>query len=200
MNALRQTISSQMIRNRRGILQSMALSTALSATTATYTTSIALCESKDDDDDILSKIKTAISENVNLSGIDMDNLNMDAIGQTIGTKIQDAITTGVPTQISYGFVCGFSSGYALKKVGKIASVVFGLGFATLQSLAYAGYIEINHNQLKMDVEKVMDLNRDGKVDGDDANIAMDKVMKVLQFNMVGGSGFAAGFLGGVKSG
>ena len=88
----------------------------------------------------------------------------------------------------------------MKKVGKLASGVFGLGFVALQSLAYAGYIEINHSALKEDVERALDLNKDGKIDGDDADILYNQVMEVLQFNMTGGSGFAAGFLGGFKSG
>ena len=73
-----------------------------------------------------------------MKDITNSNFDVDAIGQNIGSKAQEAIDSGVPTQISYGFICGYSSGYALKKVGKAASVVFGLGFVGLQSLAYAG--------------------------------------------------------------
>jgi uncharacterized membrane protein (Fun14 family) len=40
-------------------------------------------------------------------------------------QIQGAIDTGIPTTISYGFVSGFCSGYALKKVGKVVAVVLG---------------------------------------------------------------------------
>jgi len=88
----------------------------------------------------------------------------------------------------------------MKKIGKVASVVFGLGFVTLQSLSYAGYINVDHKALQKDVENAFDLNNDGKVDDQDANIVYNKVMEVLQFNMTGGSGFAAGFVGGVRSG
>lgn len=119
---------------------------------------------------------------------------------TLGSKVQDAIDSGVPTEISYGFLCGYSSGYALKKVGKMASVVFGLGFVTLQSLSYSGYLQINHAALKRDVENVLDLNDDGKLDDKDINAAYTKLMEILQFNMTGGTGFVTGFLGGFKSG
>ena len=44
---------------------------------------------------------------------------------TINVKIQNAYDTGIPSQLSYGFVCGYCSGYALKVVGKGAAVVFG---------------------------------------------------------------------------
>lgn len=135
-----------------------------------------------------------------MKDITNSNFDVDAIGQNIGSKAQEAIDSGVPTQISYGFICGYSSGVALKKVGKAASVVFGLGFVGLQSLAYAGYIQLDHGALKKDVEKVFDLNQDGKVDNDDVQLMYSKVMEILQFNMTGGSGFAGGFMGGFRSG
>ena len=171
-------------------MKSIALSTTFTASTS----AIAFCQGKnqgnDDNDDILSKIKSTITSSIDL----------DAIGKSVGEKVNDAIATGVPTDISYGFVCGFSSGFALKKVGKVASIVFGLGFATLQTLSYAGYIDVDHTQLQKDVERVMDFNKDGKVDGKDGEHAMGKVMEVLQFGMTGGAGFAAGFVGGFRSG
>jgi uncharacterized membrane protein (Fun14 family) len=40
-------------------------------------------------------------------------------------QVQVAYDTGIPSQLSYGFVCGYCSGYALKAVGKGAAVVFG---------------------------------------------------------------------------
>jgi len=170
-------------------MKSMALSTTFTASTS----AIAFCQGKNegnDDEDVLSKIKSTITS----------SLDLDAIGKTVGEKVNDAIATGVPTDISYGFVCGFSSGFALKKVGKVASVVFGLGFAALQTLSYAGYIDVDHTQLQKDVERVMDFNKDGKIDAKDGEHAMDKVMEVLQFGMTGGAGFAAGFVGGLRSG
>jgi hypothetical protein len=49
----------------------------------------------------------------------------DQLASTTGGKLQAAVDSGVPTQVSYGFVCGYCSGYAAKKAGKIAAVVFG---------------------------------------------------------------------------
>jgi uncharacterized membrane protein (Fun14 family) len=37
-------------------------------------------------------------------------------------------------QLSLGSVCGFCSGYALKKVGKTAAFIFGIGFISLQTV------------------------------------------------------------------
>lgn len=41
-------------------------------------------------------------------------------------QLQGALDSGIPTHLSYGFVSGFCSGYALKKVGKAVSVVLGM--------------------------------------------------------------------------
>ena len=76
----------------------------------------------------------------------------------------------------------------------------GTGFVALQSLQYSGYIKVDHSAIKSSVEGMMDLNKDGKVDQGDMEQASGKLMEVLQFNMPGGGGFAAGFVGGIRSG
>lgn len=78
--------------------------------------------------------------------------------------------------------------------------IVGLGFMTLQTLSYSGYITIDHDRMKKEVENWMDLNKDGKVDADDSKLAINKVLRVLEYNMPGGGGFAAGFIGGIRSG
>ena len=115
-------------------------------------------------------------------------------------KIQIAVDSGVPTQLSYGFVCGFCSGFSLKKAGKVVAVVCGLGFMSLQSLSYAGYIKVDQEKIKNDVESIMDLNNDGKVDSDDVSQATNKIMNILSFNLPAGGGFSAGFIAGLRSG
>ena len=78
--------------------------------------------------------------------------------------------------------------------------ISGLGFMTLQTLSYSGYIVIDHDRMKREVESWMDLNDDGKVDSNDTAIAYKKILSVLQYNMPAGGGFAAGFVGGIRSG
>jgi uncharacterized membrane protein (Fun14 family) len=70
----------------------------------------------------------------------------------------------------------------------------------LQTLAYNGYITVNHANLKKDVEKILDLNDDGKINREDQLLVAEKLMKVLQYNLPGGSGFVAGFVGGLRNG
>jgi uncharacterized membrane protein (Fun14 family) len=122
------------------------------------------------------------------------------VAQSLGETFQAGIDSGIPTQLSYGFISGYCSGYALKKVGKTAAVVFGFGFMSLQTLSYYGYVKVDHGQIRKDVENLLDLNDDGRIDGKDGEMAYSQLMKVLQFNLPGGTGFAAGFAGGLRSG
>jgi uncharacterized membrane protein (Fun14 family) len=109
--------------------------------------------------------------------------------------------TGIPTQISYGFITGYCSGFAAKKIGKLAAGAFGVAFMGLQTLAYFGYIQIDHKQIKKDIMGgYLDLNHDGIVDGEDVSLLYKKLMKILEFNLPAGSGFGAGFISGVKTG
>ena len=76
----------------------------------------------------------------------------------------------------------------------------GLGFMTLQTLSYKGYIEVDHVKIQKEVENFLDQNADGKIDAEDGKIAYNKALAVLEFNLPSGSGFAAGFIGGLRSG
>ena len=40
-------------------------------------------------------------------------------------QAQNAMEADAPVKLSYGFICGFSSGFAMKKVGKVAAVTIG---------------------------------------------------------------------------
>ena len=76
----------------------------------------------------------------------------------------------------------------------------GLGFVSLQTLSYYGYVKVDHVAIKKDFQNMLDLNEDGKIDGEDGKIAKTKILEVLQFNMPAGGGFVAGFVGGLRSG
>lgn len=134
------------------------------------------------------------------SGQITDQMFWDQFGKAVGGKVQNVIDSGTPTQLSYGFISGYCSGFALKKVGKIVSVIFGLGFMSLQTLSYYGYVKVNHQQIEQDITDMFDLNKDGKFDAKDTAIAQNQLMKILQFNLPAGSGFVTGFIGGLRSG
>jgi len=75
-----------------------------------------------------------------------------------------------------------------------------MGFIALQTLNYYGYVKVDHGQIQKDFNDLMDLNDDGKVDKEDAALAYNKILKVLEFNLPAGGGFAAGFAGGLRTG
>ena len=79
-----------------------------------------------------------------MKDITNSNFDVDAIGQNIGSKAQEAIDSGVPTQISYGFICGYSSGYALKKLEKLH----------LSSLDW-DLLDFNHLRMQDDISNLI---------------------------------------------
>jgi len=182
-HAFRQAIATLSLRRNLSVVLGLSSIT---------TPMVALC---DDNKSFVDKI-LAKDRNGNIDW----NGSMDKVAMEAGNSVQGAIDSGLPTQLSYGFVMGYCSGYALKKVGKVAAVVLGTGFVVLQSLQYGGYIKVDHSAIKTSVESMMDLNKDGTVDKEDMEQASSKIMEVLQFNMPAGGGFAAGFIGGVRSG
>jgi uncharacterized membrane protein (Fun14 family) len=113
-------------------------------------------------------------------------------------QFNEAVESGLPTQLTYGFAAGFCSGIALKKAGQFAATLLGVGFVSLQTLSYLGYIEVRHDKFKSTVENALDLNKDGKVDKSDFQQSFDRLMGVLTYNMPSGAGFVGGFLSGVR--
>ena len=173
--------------------------------------------SSDDDEDFISKVKAKINTQSisELSSSLPSSLptNMDDLLITIGTQTQIALNSGIPTNLSYGFFAGYLSGFALKKIGRVASLSLGVGFVILQTLAYQGYIDVNHDKLAKEVERVLDRNGDGVVDGEDLRSVVEELRGVVGFGIegnkegegqikaiAGGGGFGMGFLGGLRSG
>jgi len=56
-------------------------------------------------------------------------------------------------KISFGTIMGYCSGYALKKAGKLAAIVLGAGFITVQTCVSYGYLEVDWNKVKDDAVK-----------------------------------------------
>lgn len=78
-------------------------------------------------------------------------------------------------QIGFGFLMGYTSGFCLKKLSKVFAVVIGGFYISLQFLAYDGYVSLNVDKIEKDFNKAWDLNKDGKVDIEDAKIFYDTV-------------------------
>eukprot|EP01039_Chlorochromonas_danica_P005260 gene5260-5794_t len=114
------------------------------------------------------------------------------------SPVREAFESGAAGQVGFGFLMGYSSGFCLRKVSRI--IAFGVGgvFIIVQSLSYSGLIEVKYDGLQKKVETALDLNKDGKVDAKDAQLAMNKIQEVLGHNMPVGGGFTAGFLVGLR--
>ncbi|KAK1739961.1 FUN14 family protein [Skeletonema marinoi] len=206
-------------------LFSSALYGAAAAASAARTNETpALCSNNsnsNDDEDFISKVKAKINSQsiAELSSSLPASMNMDELLSTIGSQAQLALNSGIPTNLSYGFFAGYLSGFALKKIGRAASLTFGVGFVILQTLAYQGYVDVNHDKLAKQIEGVLDRNGDGVVDGEDLRSVVDELRRVVGFGieagkeededgrnddqvkaLAGGGGFGMGFLGGLRSG
>jgi uncharacterized membrane protein (Fun14 family) len=113
-------------------------------------------------------------------------------------QFNHALESGMPNQLTYGFIAGFCSGMALKKAGQLAATILGIGFVSPQTLNYFGYIKMRHDKFKENVENVLDLNKDGKVDESAFQQYFDKLMGVLTYIIPGRAGFVGGLLGGMR--
>jgi uncharacterized membrane protein (Fun14 family) len=113
------------------------------------------------------------------------------MSKTATPNIIDQITPYLG-QISFGGLSGFAVGYALKKVGRVALVVFGLLFITLQALAYAGFIEVNWLRIQQVANPVLERNSlEGTWKG---------LLAVLTQNIPFAGAFVPGLLLGLRMG
>lgn len=87
------------------------------------------------------------------------------------------------SQVSFGGVLGFCSGYAVKEVGKVAAVTFGGLFILAQLAASQGYIDIKWNKVKDDIHKAVDTDGDGKITKEDVKRWCKKALAVLKYNL-----------------
>eukprot|EP00611_Tribonema_gayanum_P032009 TRINITY_DN940_c0_g1_i2.p1 TRINITY_DN940_c0_g1~~TRINITY_DN940_c0_g1_i2.p1 ORF type:complete len:221 (-),score=47.62 TRINITY_DN940_c0_g1_i2:440-1102(-) len=96
-------------------------------------------------------------------------------------------------QIGFGGVLGACSGYAVKKVGKVAAFVIGTGFVAAQLANHFGYVNISWAQVKDKAVQAIDQDGSGVFDKEDAKMLWKKARKVLKANLPAGGSFGAGF-------
>lgn len=61
----------------------------------------------------------------------------------------------------------------------MAAFFVGASFIFVQTLQHGGYINVNYDRVEKDVEGALDLNKDGKLDMEDVEIANRKVFCFL---------------------
>ncbi len=95
-------------------------------------------------------------------------------------------------QVSFGGLAGFAVGYALKKVGRVALVVFGLLFIAVQLLAYFGLIEVNWLRIQQIAQPA--LQKTG------LESAWNALLGVLTQNLPFAGAFVPGLILGLRMG
>ena len=140
----------------------------------------------------------------------INEMNIDDYATAIGSRLSHALASGIPANLSYGFVAGYASGYALKKIGRVAAVVLGTAFVGMQTLAASGYVTVDHAKIRHRLEDLMDRNKDGNVNASDLKDVVESAKKVAGFGIIeegsevglgaSAAGFGTGFYGGLRSG
>ncbi|EQC29735.1 hypothetical protein SDRG_12507 [Saprolegnia diclina VS20] len=153
----------------------------------------AQCASNDDKaaGDALAKLQTFLTDLTKTVPTSPEDLQ---------ARVNDFLASGQGGQISWGFMMGACSGFALKKVSKVGAVMLGCAFMAMQCASYYGYLDVNYKKLERDITDMLDINKDGKFDSKDVQVMYKKMMDVLEFSLPAGSGYAAGFLVGFRSG
>lgn len=97
------------------------------------------------------------------------------------------------SQISFGASMGFASGYFVKKISKTAAFLVGAVFVLLQILEHQGYIKIHWNKFEENYQKVLDLDKDGKVTANDFKLILRNIVTFLSKNFQTDASFIIGF-------
>ena len=85
------------------------------------------------------------------------------------------------SHVGGGFVFGYASGYFVKQASKTVAFLCG---------DYVG--------MEKKVEQALDVNKDGKLDTEDAMIVINKVKSFLSYGLPSAGGFGAGFAAGLR--
>uniref|UniRef100_A0A0G4GIR2 EF-hand domain-containing protein n=1 Tax=Chromera velia CCMP2878 TaxID=1169474 RepID=A0A0G4GIR2_9ALVE len=135
------------------------------------------------------KVQTYMKQVVNVKSLnELGDLNQ---------QVWDNPTLGVE-KVGTGMIFGFISGYTMRQALKTAALVAGVGFVSLQLLAYNGYIKIEWKKFEKEVYSKFDLDGDGDLTNKDFEIAKAKVLKVLTWGLPSATGFGLGFVMGLK--
>jgi len=95
-------------------------------------------------------------------------------------------------QLSFGMLAGFTAGYALSKIGKLAALLLGLLFISIQILAYLGVLEVDWLRIQ---ESLNPLLRPESLEG-----AWRSLLALLTQNVPFAAAFVPGFILGLRRG
>jgi CRISPR-associated DxTHG motif protein len=85
---------------------------------------------------------------------DFDKLIASSFDEKNGAfgSVKNLFESGVPGQVGYGFLMGYSSGFCIKKASKFGAFVLGSSFILIQSLSYGGLIKVDYDGIQKKVE------------------------------------------------
>jgi uncharacterized membrane protein (Fun14 family) len=95
-------------------------------------------------------------------------------------------------QISFGGLAGFATGYALKKIGRMALVIFGLLFIVIQLLAYLGVVRVDWLRIQQYADPLLSKNS--------IQSFFNGLIGILTNNVPFAGAFIPGFLLGLRFG
>jgi uncharacterized membrane protein (Fun14 family) len=80
-------------------------------------------------------------------------------GSELQAHMNEFLASGQGGQISWGFMMGACSGYTLKKVSKVASLMLGVAFISMQCASYSGYVNVDYKKLKRTFTDTLDFDK-----------------------------------------
>ena len=116
-----------------------------------------------------------------------NNIQLDTT--EVNSFISNSFFVKIIAMLGFGGLCGFVTGFALKKVARIFAVILGVIFIVIQFFAFKGWISVDWDQ----IAKSTDL-----FTGEGASRVMKSLLNVLTTNLPFGSSFLVGLFMGVK--
>eukprot|EP00892_Ulva_mutabilis_P009532 jgi/Ulvmu1/6951/UM033_0008.1 len=118
----------------------------------------------------------------------------------IDRYVDTFLTAAGPMLTNLGFsgLAGLCVGKAIKAVSGIVAFFLGLAFIATQIAASQGIITVNWTYMEERVTKMLDKNKDGKVDVSDAKHHLNKGLGILAQGVPSVGGFLAGLTLGLK--
>lgn len=106
----------------------------------------------------------------------------------------------VATQFGSGGFCGFAVGYALRKAGGPATVVFGTGFALLQLGSTCGWLEVHWDKIEADIMDKLGATKDKTGAWNGGELFQNAVAWLTEDTGISAGGFGLALVAGFRAG
>mmetsp|Transcript_8509 Transcript_8509/g.15380 ORF Transcript_8509/g.15380 Transcript_8509/m.15380 type:complete len:136 (-) Transcript_8509:346-753(-) len=129
------------------------------------------------------------------------NPNSDESDNDEDSNLNTLLTVYKPllSKLTFSSFMGYCSAFTAKKIGKGMMFIAGLGFMTLQGLAYTGWVDVNWKEVEKSVVNKIDADNDGAITEKDLRLYWKKATRILTQNIPDASGFGVGFMLGLRA-